>query len=462
MPSWDIVCSPVLAAIRPVAFVIVDIANEVIYNERMNITQRVYDVQSRILSDSKAMDRLITLCDRYGHRLSGSDSLERSLDWLEAELRRDGFDSVTRQPVIVPRWVRGNESLELVSPRRTSLAMLGLGGSVGTGAKGITAPVVPVRDFADLSAKANLVKGKIVLFNVPFSTYGATVQYRAKGASAAAKVGAVASIVRSVGPKSLNTPHTGAMTYEDGVDKIANCAVSIEGAELLQRLYDAGDKPTVRLKMDAHFGPERRSSNIWADIRGSQRPDEIIALGGHIDSWDVGQGANDDAGGCCAAWHALMHMKAGGWRPRRTVRVAFWVNEENGTRGGTEYASRVKVARERHRLLLESDSGVGNPLSVGITATSEADFRNIQAELKPLLTEALGIAVTNGGGGADIGPTGALGYPTAGLNTDTTEYWNVHHTHADTVDKINPIDFRRCSAALATVAIWASELDTSI
>jgi len=428
----------------------------------MNITQKVLDVQGRILSDAGALNRLVTLCDRYGHRLSGSDSLERSLDWLEKTLRNDGFDSVTRQPVMVPRWERGLESLELISPRRTSLAMLGLGGSKGTGRGGMLAPVVPVRDFTDLAAKAELVRGKAVLFNVPFSTYGATVQYRAKGAVAAAKVGAIASIVRSVGPTSLNTPHTGAMVYEDGVKKIPSCAVSIEGAELLQRLYDAGDRPTVRLKMDAHFRPDRRSSNIWADIRGSQFPDEVIALGGHIDSWDVGQGANDDAGGCCAAWNALMHIKSGGWRPRRTIRVAFWVNEENGTRGGNEYAARVKSMRERHRLLVESDSGVGNPLAIGITVGNEQAFRNVQAELTPLLTNTLGIAVTSGGGGADISPTGALGYPTAGLNTDTTEYWNVHHTHADTVDKINPVDFRRCAAALASVAVWASESDAPI
>jgi len=428
----------------------------------MNMTQRVLDVQGRILADGKSMDRLITLCDRYGHRLSGSDTLERALDWLEKTLRQDGFDAVTRQPVMVPRWERGKESLELMTPRKTSLAMLGLGGSIGTGKRGLIAPVVPVRDFSDLTAKADLVRGKIVLFNVPFTTYGATVQYRVKGAVAAAKVGAVAAIVRSVGPASLNTPHTGSMSYEDGINKIPTCAVSIEGAELLQRLYDAGDKPVVCLKMDAHFRPDRRSSNIWADIRGSQYPNEIVVLGGHIDSWDVGQGANDDGGGCCAAWHALMHLKSGGWRPRRTIRVAFWVNEENGTRGAIEYAALVQANREKHRLLLESDSGVGNPLGVGITTKNEGNFRAIEAELKPLLLDRLGIAVTNGGGGADVGPTGALGYPTAGLNTDTSEYWNVHHTNADTIDKINPVDFKRCSAALATMAIWASESDTSI
>ena len=426
------------------------------------MTQHILDVQASIQSDKRAMDRLVTLCDRYGHRLSGSDSLERALDWLEKTLRQDGFDAVTRQSVMVPRWERGKESLELVTPRQTPLAMLGLGGSIGTSNRGLIAPVVPVRDFSDLAAKADMVRGKIVLFNVPFTTYGATVQYRAKGAAAAAKAGAVAAIVRSVGPKSLQTPHTGAMSYEDDVVKIPSCAVSIEGAELLQRLYDSGDKPMVRLKMQAHMRPDRRSSNIWADIRGSKFPDEIVVLGGHIDSWDVGQGANDDAGGCCAAWEALMHLKRGGWRPRRTIRVAFWVNEENGTRGGIEYAARVKALREVHRLLVESDSGVGNPLAVGITTKNENNFRSIEAELKPLLQDRLGVAVTNGGGGADVGPTGALGYPTAGLNTDTTEYWNVHHTHADTVDKINPVDFRRCTASLATIAIWASESDIAI
>jgi carboxypeptidase Q len=439
-----------------------DITKLVTYNGCMNMTQRVLDVQARILADGKSMDRLITLCDRYGHRLSGSDSLERALDWLERTLRQDGFDSVTRQPVMVPRWERGKESLELMNPRQTSLAMLGLGGSIGTGKRGLVAPIVPVRDFADLAAKADLVRGKIVLFNVPFTTYGATVQYRVKGAVAAAKAGAVAAIIRSVGPTSLNTPHTGSMSYEDGINKVPTCAVSIEGAELMQRLYDAGEKPVVRIKMDAHFRPDRRSSNIWADIRGSQYPDEIVVLGGHIDSWDVGQGANDDAGGCCAAWHALMHLKSSGWRPRRTIRVAFWVNEENGTRGAVEYAGLVAATHEKHRLLVESDSGVGNPLAVGITTKNESNFRAIEAELKPLLQDRLGLAVTNGGGGADVGPTGALGYPIAGLNTDTSGYWNFHHTYADTIDKINPVDFKRCSAALATVAIWASESDASI
>ena len=424
--------------------------------------QRIFDVQTSIQADKKAMERLVTLCDRYGHRLSGSDSLERALDWLERTLHQDGFDSVTRQPVMVPRWERGKESLDLMMPRQAPLAMLGLGGSIGTSRRGLVAPVVPVRDFSDLVAKANLVRDKIVLFNVPFTTYGATVQYRVTGAAAAAKVGALAAIVRSVGPTSLNTPHTGSMSYEDGIKEIPTCAVSIEGAELLQRLYDAGDKPLVRLKMDAHMRPDRRSSNIWADIRGSKYPDEVVVLGGHIDSWDVGQGANDDAGGCCAAWEALMHLKRGGWRPRRTIRVAFWVNEENGTRGAVEYAARVAATHERHRLLVESDSGVGNPLAVGITTKNETNFRAIEAELNPFLKDRLGVAVTNGGGGADVGPTGALGYPTAGLNTDTTEYWNVHHTPADTVDKINPVDFRRCTAALATVAIWASESDIAI
>ena len=424
--------------------------------------QRIFDVQTSIQADKKAMERLVTLCDRYGHRLSGSDSLERALDWLERTLRQDGFDSVTRQPVMVPRWERGKESLDLMMPRQAPLAMLGLGGSIGTSRRGLVAPVVPVRDFSDLAAKADLVCDKIVLFNVPFTTYGATVQYRVKGAAAAAKAGALAAIVRSVGPTSLNTPHTGSMSYEDGIKEIPTCAVSIEGAELLQRLYDAGDKPLVRLNMDAHMRPDRRSSNIWADIRGSKYPDEVVVLGGHIDSWDIGQGANDDAGGCCAAWEALMHLKRGGWRPHRTIRVAFWVNEENGTRGAVEYAARVAATHERHRLLVESDSGVGNPLAVGITTKNETNFRAIEAELKPFLQDRLAVAVTNGGGGADVGPTGALGYPTAGLNTDTTGYWNVHHTPADTVDKINPDDFRRCTAALATVAIWASESDIAI
>lgn len=427
----------------------------------MTILEEVTALQDKALSNVASIKNLQTMCDRFGHRLSGSDALERTLDWLEKQLKQDRFDHVVRQPVWVPVWVRGNESAVLLTPRSHKLAMLGLGGSIGTGKRGLEAAVIPVTDFADLQRKAKLVDGNIVLFNVPFTSYGETVSYRVTGAVAAARCGAVAAIIRSVGPASLSTPHTGSMSYSDGVTKIPTCAVSIEDATLLERLYTSGYAPRVRLKMDAHMKPDRKSSNIWAEVKGSTYPDEVIAVGGHIDSWDVGQGAQDDGGGCCAAWEALKQVRVLG-QPKRTIRVVFWVNEENGTRGADAYAKHVAEKKEVHRLLIESDIGITKPLSIGISTRKSGDFQRIAKELEPLLRQNLLMSVVQGGGGADIGPTGLLGYPTAALNADTDQYWNLHHTNADTFDKINPADFRKCVAALATVAWWASASDVSI
>src|SRR5690606_3133934 len=258
-----------------------------------------------------------------------------------------------------------------IEPRRQELPMLGLGGSIATPPEGITAEVLVVSSFDELERRAAEAAGAIVLFDVPFTTYGETVRYRTEGAIAAARAGAVASLIRSVGPYSPATPHTGTMRYEEGVPRIPHAALSLEDALLLRRLAERGQTPVVTLTMGAQTEPDALSRNVVAELRGSERPEEVVVIGGHIDSWDVGQGAVDDGGGCVVAWEAVRLLKDLGLRPRRTIRVVLWTNEENGLRGALAYRDSVAAEIENHVLAVESDGGVFAPVGFGVTASDE-------------------------------------------------------------------------------------------
>jgi carboxypeptidase Q len=405
---------------------------------------------------SFAWDRLAELGDTFGHRLSGSDSLDAAIKWIAGQMKRDGLENVRLDPVKVPSWVRGAESVEIVAPGRHSLAMLGLGNSVGTPVEGIDADVLVVRSFHELDAAAARVKGRIVLYNVPFTTYNETVIYRADGASRAAAHGAVAMLIRSVGPPGLRTPHTGVLRYADGQPQIPAAAIASEDADRLQRMQDRGTRVRLRLKMAAKFLPEAQSFNVIGEIRGRERPDEIVVVGGHIDSWDVGTGASDDGSGCVATWEALRLMKKLGLRPRRTVRVVLFTNEENGLRGALDYRDRYRDQLANHVLMLESDSGVFPPMGFGFSG-SDAARKKVQ-DIAALL-EPIGVhTITGGGGGADIGPSiQAANIPAMSLEADGN-YFHLHHTHADTVDKIAPKDMAHASAAIAVMAYVVAEM----
>jgi carboxypeptidase Q len=419
------------------------------------------------LADSAAHRRLSTLADRFGHRMSGSESLERALDWIMDEMKRDGLENVHGEPVMVTHWVRGVESAELVSPRRTPLRMLGLGRSVGTPPEGITAPVIVVRDFAELRARRADVGGKMVLFNHPFDTtlppftgYGRAVQYRAAGADSAAAYGAVAALVRSVTPRSLQTPHTGGLSYGDTSRTARNipaAAITVEDAEMLQRMQARGERIVVTLKMGARMLPPARSRNVVAEIRGSERPDEIIVLGGHIDSWDVGQGAMDDAGGSVAAWEAVRLIRQLGVRPKRTVRVVLWTNEEIGLAGATAYRDAHRGELDKHIVAMESDNGVFRPHGL-FFAGPEAGFA-LMRQLSPLLARIGADSVAPGGPQADVSPLYAAGVPTLAPNVDVSRYFWYHHSEADTPDKIDPVDMARCVALMAVMANTIANLD---
>ena len=363
---------------------------------------------------------------------------------------------------MVPHWVRGEESVEVTTPVPLKLSMLGLGNSVGTPAEGITAEVVVVRNFAELDALGERVRGKIVLYNVPFTTYGETVGYRHTGASRAARYGAVAILVRSVTPVSLQTPHTGSLAYDEKQPKIPAAAITIEGAELLQRFYDRGESPTVRLKMEAKFLPDAESANVIAEIKGSDKPEEVVLISGHFDSWDVGQGAHDDGGGSMIAWEAVRLLKELRLRPRRTIRVVLYTNEENGLRGGNAYRDAHRAELVNHILAIEADSGVYRPEGFGLAATAPPQARANMMEIAKLLIGIRADGIAASGGGADIGPIMKEGVIGASLDVDNTHYFDIHHTQADTLDKINPQDLQFCVATMAVMAYVVADMPQSL
>ena len=410
------------------------------------------------LTSDKAYQRLAYLTDHIGNRLSGSKNLERAIEWAVAEMKADGLDNVHTEKVLVPHWVRGEESLELTSPVSQKLSMLGLGNSIGTPAEGITAEAVVVRNFDELDQLGERVRGKIVVYNAAYTNYGATVRYRLSGASMAARYGAVAVLVRSITPVSLQTPHTGAMRYDENQPKIPAAAITIEGAELLQRMYDRGDHPLVRLKMEAKFLADTESANVIAEIKGTEKPDEVVLLSGHFDSWDVGQGAHDDGGGCIMAWHAVRLLKELGLRPRRTIRVVLYTNEENGSRGGPAYRDAHRAELAKHILAVEADLGTYRPVGFGLDASAPPQARANLQEIAKLLTAIRADTIAASGGGSDIGPIVSEGVIGASFDVDSTRYFEIHHTAADTLDKVNPQDLAHCVAAMAVMAYTVADL----
>jgi carboxypeptidase Q len=408
------------------------------------------------LSSLFAWERLALLGDTFGPRLTGSKNLEDAIDWAVSEMKKDGLESVRKEPVRVPHWVRGQESVEIVSPRHHPMVMLGLGNSIGTPANGLEAEILVVRNFQELEAAGERVRGRIVVFNAAFTTYGETVQYRSTGPSRAAALGAIAVLVRSVGPGGLRTPHTGALQYAADQPRIPAAAIALEDAERLQRMQDRGTVVRVRLKMEAKFLPDADSYNVIAEIRGRELPDEVVVVGGHFDSWDVGTGSTDDGGGCVVTWEALRLMKKLNLRPRRTVRVVLWTNEENGLRGGLAYLERYRSQLANHVLMLESDSGVFRPTGFGFSGSELA--RGTITRIATLLRGIQADRIGPTGEGADIGPSvEAGGIPAMSLEVDGN-YFLIHHTPADTVDKIDPMDMARASAAIAVMAYVVADL----
>jgi carboxypeptidase Q len=412
-------------------------------------------------ADQFAWDRLAELTDTYGQRLSGSDNLNRAIAWAVETMKKDGLDNVYTERVMIPRWVRGSESLEIVNPPRHVIPMLGLGGSIATPAGGIEADVMVVTSGDELVKRSAEAKGRIVLFNVPYTNYGETVAYRSGGASMAARHGAVAMLVRAVGPMGHRTPHTGGMSYAGDVAKIPAAAIPIEDAQRIHRLVNRGVPVRVRLTMEAKFEPDVESFNVVGELRGTAKPQEIVLVGCHFDSWDPGTGASDDAVGCIVTWEAARLMKKLNIRPRRTVRVVLFTNEENGLRGGNAYRDAHAEEAANHVFALESDSGVFAPARLGFSGSDAS--RKIVAEIATLLVPIGMQDVVPGGGGADIGPIAALGkVPTMAYAGDPTRYFTIHHTPADTVDRIDPQEVSKAAAAIATMVYVIADMPQAL
>jgi carboxypeptidase Q len=407
--------------------------------------------------DDFAWRRLAELTDTFGHRLSGSDNLERAIAWAQETMKRDGLQNVRTEPVMVPRWVRGKESAQILSPPQHEMAMLGLGGSVATPPGGIEAEVLTVASFDEVRSRAADARGRIVLFNAPFTTYSDTVMYRTNGARVASQLGAVAVLVRGVGPVGLRTPHTGSVQYGQGISPIPAASISAEDADRIARLSAGGTKVRVRLAMDARTEPDVESANVVGEIRGRERPEEIVLLGGHLDSWDVGTGASDDGVGCIVTWEAARLMAKLGIKPRRTIRIVLWTNEENGLRGATAYAARHVAHASNHVFALESDSGVFEPASLGFSGSAQA--RSLVRDIGTLLTQ-LGLSdIVAGGGGADIGPIAQAGNaPMMAYLGNPTRYFAIHHTAADVVERITPQEVSKAAAAIAVMAYVIAEM----
>jgi hypothetical protein len=429
----------------------------------------VAELLARGSVQTEAYEELVELCDDIGPRLSGSKALDRAVRWAALKMEEDGL-VVEKQPVDVPHWVRGAESGRIEAPVNEPLEVLGLGMTVPTPEGGITAQVVVARDWEALEALGRKgVEGRIVLYDPPWEGYGNTVAYRYAGADRAAALGAKAVLLRSVTTGSLHTPHTGMLSYEgdeEGKDKakIPAAAIPTEAADRMRRWWDRGRMIEVTLSLQSERKPDAPSANVVGSVLGGEKPDEVVLLGCHLDSWDVGTGPQDDGAACVAAMEAVAQIhqiaKERGVKPKRTIRAVLFTNEENGVAGGKAY---VEANQELdHVVLIESDTGMGGTLGFRVDAGLPKGGDNTKAA-EPLidgLAEMLAPLATidvddlePGFAGADVGPMlrahGGLGL---GVMHDMSEYWLIHHTDADTIDKIDPADLQTEVAALAAAA----------
>ena len=420
-------------------------------------------VETGLRSDG-AYRKLAWLCDRIGPRLSGSENLETAVLWSIEEMKRDGLDNVHAEKVMVPHWVRGEASGRILGPTPHPMSLLALGMSDGTPPQGITAEVVEASSLDEVKALGETAKGKILLFNKRIYPnggddrgYGGAVSLRYSGAAAAAKVGAVGMMIRSLATADLRLPHTGAMAYEDGVRHIPAVAISPEDAELIHRFLVAGETVTVALTTSCKNLTDVESANAVGEIRGSEAPDEVVVIGGHLDSWDVGTGAQDDGAGCTISMEALRLIRSLGLKPKRTIRAVLFTNEENGLRGGKAYAETHAAELAKHVAAIESDSGGARPLGFGVNAGPGGTdvVKKLAAPLAPFAADD----VQEGGGGADISSMATAGVPQLGLRQDGTHYFDIHHTMADTLDKVDAHDLAMNATAMAAMAWQLANLD---
>lgn len=417
--------------------------------------RRIYDAA---LTDSPAYGNLAELVAKYPGRLSGSKNLEGAVQWTKALLERQGVDRTELQPVMVPHWERGApESVRLLAGgRESSLSAVALGGSVPTPAGGLTAPVIELHSLAEL--KTADVKGKIVFFNRPMrpqdvqpgTAYGGAGDQRNQGPGEAGKYGAVGALTRSLTHSLDDVPHTGNTSYPPDGPRIPAAALSTLAADALSAALKAAPDARVTLAIHSQWFDPALSHNVIGEIRGSSFPDEIIVVGGHLDSWDITPGAHDDGAGVVQSIDVLRILKAAGYQPRHTIRVVLFTSEENSGFGGKEYARVAGEKKERHLLALESDGGGGEPRALQL-GNAAGDAVAHASRWLPLFAP-YGIArLEDGAGGADVGPLLPLGSVVGQIVPHSQRYFDVHHTRIDTIDKVNPRELQLGAAAMAAL-----------
>ena len=412
-------------------------------------------IADEILVNGKAYDNLHDLTKQIGARLAGSPGMVKAEQWGLKTMQESGADKAWLQECMVPHWVRGGKDEAGIitfqsiagavgkSKMERKLDVVALGNSMGTGPKGIIDNVILINSFDELEVKKDLVNGKIVFYNYKFNpTYVTTflayrdaVQYRGYGASRAAKYGAIAVIVRSMSHSTDNNPHTGAMIYDSAYTKIPAVAIGLQDADYLADKLSK-EKTSVFIRTNGKFLPDTIGHNVIGELKGSEFPDEIITIGGHLDSWDNCEGAQDDGAGCVQTIEMLRAFKAVGYKPKRTIRFVLFANEENGLKGGEKYAEEAKAKGEKHFFALENDAGGFTPRGFGFVVSDE-QFKKILL-WRVLIAPYGGSDLVKGGGGADIGPLNKkFGTALAGLNPDTQRYFDIHHSRNDVFENVN-------------------------
>lgn len=414
-------------------------------NEDSVMIRRIAD---EILVNGKAYENLRALTKKVGPRLTASPGMYKAEAWGIKTLRESGADSAWLQECMVPHWVRGGKdeaSFSSTNSKAQALDVLALGNSQGTGPKGLNAPVILINTFDELESRKDEVKGKIVFYNYKFNprfvktfqSYGDANRYRGQGPSRAARYGAVGVIVRSMSHAADNHPHTGGTNYNDSFPKIPAFAVGLQDADKLAAAIQKQQQAIkLFMKSNAKMLADTIGHNVIGELRGTEFPDEIITIGGHLDSWDPAEGAHDDGAGCVHSIEVLRALKAIGYKPRRTIRVVLFANEENGLRGGNKYAQEAKEKNEKHYFALESDAGGFTPRGFGFTMP--ADKLEKVRQWLPLFLPYGVYELNAGGGGADIGPLNrTLGTPLAGLSPDSQRYFDIHHARSDVFEAVN-------------------------
>lgn len=419
----------------------------------------IYD---EALSNGKSYDNLKYLCKNIGHRISGSEGAEKAVKYTKKLMNEYGFDTVFLQEVMVPHWVRGEKETAKITGSKSmgekSLRICALGGSICTPPEGLTAEVVEVKNFEELkNLGKEKVKGKIVFFNRPmnakaitsFEAYGGAVDQRGMGAIEAAKYGGVGAIVRSMALRQDDYPHTGAMRYNDSIPKIPAAAISTNDAELISKLLKEEKPVKVNFKMNCQTMDDAKSYNVIGEIKGSEFPDEIIVVSGHLDSWDTGEGAHDDGAGCMQSIEVLRMFQTLGIKPKRTIRAVMFMNEENGLRGGKQYAALAKANGEKHIAAIESDAGAFSPRGFGIEASKEKTEKFFT--WKPLLAQFGLPEIETGHSGADIYPLKSDETALFGLYPDSQRYFDFHHASTDVFEAVNKRELELGGAAMAAL-----------